>query len=275
MTSPEAGMPENTRGIGEKLRNAREGAGLSEAEAAARLRVPTHIVQALEREDWTKIGAPVFVRGHLRSYSRLLGLPSEEVSVTTVMPAARPSELVPRTYTPRVQWLAEQTARRLVYVVITAAIAVPVWLATQSRLDGNAEQTVSLDVGTAAQFSTPEGAQPDATAVPAQPLVASIAPMPPKREETAADPAGLSVTFSGESWVKITAPDGSLIEQALIPAGQQRDFTPGQVGKAVLGNAAQLSVRYRGQTLDLTPYVRANVVRFTVSSDGSLQPVER
>ncbi|TXH65111.1 MAG: helix-turn-helix domain-containing protein [Lysobacteraceae bacterium] len=272
MTSAHAGIPEAARGIGEKLRNAREGAGLSVTEAAARMHVPTHIVQALENEDWARIGAPVFVRGQLRSYSRLLGLPNEDVSVTTVMPAARPSELVPRTYTPRMQRMAEQTARRLVYVVITAAIAVPVWLATQSHLDGDAQQTVPLDAQSPSAAPSERISVAD---VQAQPLVASMTPMPQKREAEPPASSGLNVSFNGESWVKISAPDGSLIEQALIPAGQQRDFAPGQVGSAVLGNATALTVQYRGQTLDLTPYIRANVVRFTVSSDGSLQPVGR
>mgnify|MGYP003477329100 FL=1 len=85
----------------------------------------------------------------------------------------------------------------------------------------------------------------------------------------------LSVTFSGESWVRLSAPDGTVIEQALVQPGQQRVFKPGQIGKAVLGNAQAVSMQYRGQAMDLTPYIRANVVRFAVSSDGSLQPVDR
>jgi cytoskeleton protein RodZ len=40
----------------------------------------------------------------------------------------------------------------------------------------------------------------------------------------------------------------------------------------VLGNAAAVEVRTRGKTRDLAPYMRANVARFTVSSDGSLAP---
>ena len=85
----------------------------------------------------------------------------------------------------------------------------------------------------------------------------------------------LAISFSDESWVRVSAPDGSVVEQTLVPPGQQRVFAPGQIGKAVLGNAQAVSVRYRGQPVDLTPYIRANVVRFTVSSDGSLQPVDR
>ena len=43
--------------------------------------------------------------------------------------------------------------------------------------------------------------------------------------------------------------------------------------RLVLGNAAAVEVQQAGSTVDLTPYKRANVARFTVSSDGSLAPV--
>lgn len=281
MTSSETGMPDSARGIGERLRQARVRAGLTPSEVGSRLKMPTYAIEALEREDWARIGAPVFIRGQLRSYARLLGLPADAIVENLSTPAAKPAELVPRTFTPRMQRMAEQTGRRLVYVVITAAIAVPVWLATRSHLDA-AVDAVSLDTDVAlglpqegAASSAPAGnAQPTPAnqAAQAAPLVASITPPMPQRLDTSTD---LAVSFSGESWVRVSAPDGSIVEQALVQPGQQRVFKPGQVGKAVLGNAQAVSVQYRGQTMDLTPYVRANVVRFTVSSDGSLQPVDR
>ncbi len=278
MTSSETGMPESARGIGERLRQARIRTGLTPSEVGSQLKMPTYAIEALEREDWARIGAPVFIRGQLRSYARLLGLPADAIVESLSMPAAAPVELVPQTFTPRMQLVAEQTKMRLVYVVLTAAIAVPVWLATRSHLDGVVD-TVSLD--TEAPIALPQQGMsstpvtPDtgtATAAQAAPLVASITPPMPQR---AASNADLSVIFSGESWVRVSAPDGTVIEQALVPSGQQRVFKPGQIGKAVLGNAQAVSMQYRGQTLDLTPYIRANVVRFTVSSDGSLQPVDR
>lgn len=278
MTSSETGMPESARGIGERLRQARIRTGLTPSEVGSQLKMPTYAIEALEREDWARIGAPVFIRGQLRSYARLLGLPADAIVESLSMPTAAPVELVPQTFTPRMQRVAEQTKMRLVYVVLTAAIAVPVWLATRSHLDGVVD-TVSLD--TEAPIALPQQGMssgpvtPDtgtATAAQAAPLVASITPPMPQR---AASNADLSVTFSGESWVRVSAPDGTVIEQALVPSGQQRVFKPGQIGKAVLGNAQAVSMQYRGQTMDLTPYIRANVVRFTVSSDGSLQPVDR
>ncbi|MEQ1511716.1 MAG: RodZ domain-containing protein [Lysobacteraceae bacterium] len=271
-------MPDSARGIGERLRQARIRTGLTPSEIGSQLKMPTYAIEALEREDWGRIGAPVFVRGQLRSYARLLGLPADAIVESLSMPAAAPVELVPQTYTPRMQLVAEQTKMRLVYVVLTAAIAVPVWLATRSHLDG-AVDTVSLDAD--APTALPQKGAPAIAATPdvdtssaaqAAPLVASITPPMPQRAASSAD---LAVTFTGESWVRISAPDGTVIEQALVQPGQQRVFKAGQIGKAVLGNAQAVSMQYRGQAMDMTPYVRANVVRFTVSSDGSLQPADR
>lgn len=278
MTPSETGMPESARGIGERLRQARIRVGLTPSEVASRLKMPTSVIEALEREDWARLGAPVFIRGQLRSYARLLDLPADAMVESVSMPAAEPVVLVPQTYTPRMQRVAEQTRLRLVYVVLTAAIAVPVWLATRSHLDG-AVGTVSLDTDTSLALPQ-EGAssiatKPDAGIAPAgqaTPLVASMTPPIPQRAAAAGD---LSVSFSGESWVRVSAPDGTVIEQALVQPGQQRVFKPGQIGKAVLGNAQAVTMQYRGRAMDLTPYIRANVVRFTVSSDGSLQPVDR
>ena len=77
----------------------------------------------------------------------------------------------------------------------------------------------------------------------------------------------------GDSWVQIIGSDGSTIEKGLLKAGEERSFRNGQVGRVVLGNAAAVEVQQAGSTVDMTPYKRANVARFTVSSDGSLAPV--
>ena len=277
MTPSETGMPENARGIGERLLQPSNRAGLSPSDVASQLKMPTHVIESLEREDWVRLGAPVFIRGQIKSYARLLGLPADLIADNVSMPAAKPVDLVPRTFTPRMQRLVEQTARRLVYVVITATIAVPMWLATRSHLDGAAD-TVSLDAGTALPLQQQGGSSSVTTtsstapAAQATPLVASMTPPMPQRVASTAD---LTVSFSDESWVRVSAPDGTVIEQSLVQSGQQRVFKTDHLGRVVLGNAQAISVQYRGLVMDLTPYVRANVVRFTVSSDGSLQPIDR
>ena len=253
---------------GEQLRVAREAAGLAQADVAARLKMPLRVVRSLEEEDWSRLGAPVFVRGQLRSYARLLGIDAEPVVDAAEVAAVAPPELTPRTFTPPLQRLAEQVARRFVYVVMTAAIGIPVWLATRPQAELVAHDAAPLDVP-----ATQRGASPPAKAAPRErvddgprPLVASLASLPQRSA-----PA-LSLRFEGDSWFQVMAADGETIEQTLVRAGEKRSYDAGEVAAVVLGNAAAVEVRSRGQTRDLAPYMRANVARFTVSSDGSLAP---
>ena len=128
--------PEQSRlHAGDQLRVAREAMGLAQADVAARLKMPLRVVRSLEEEDWSRLGAPVFVRGQLRSYARLLGLDADPVVEAAEVAPVAPPVLTPRTFTPPLQRLAEQAARRFVYVVMTVAIAIPVWLATRPQAD--------------------------------------------------------------------------------------------------------------------------------------------
>ena len=61
------------RGIGARLRAAREKRGLTLLQAAERLHLDAGIVQALEAENFTALGADVYVRGHLRRYAEAVG----------------------------------------------------------------------------------------------------------------------------------------------------------------------------------------------------------
>lgn len=61
------------------LRRARSAVGFSVEDMAGRLNLDPKIVRYLENDDYDKLAAPTFVRGYLRGYARLLGLPPEPV----------------------------------------------------------------------------------------------------------------------------------------------------------------------------------------------------
>ena len=252
------------QGAGVRLREAREAAGLSQADVAARLKMPLRVVQSLEAEDWSRLGAPVFVRGQLRSYSRLLGLTTAPVVEASGVAEVEPPTLTPRTFTSPWQRFAEQAARRFVYIVMTVAIAIPVWLATRPHLETVARDAAPLDVP--ASNSNRVRAPASGASDDPHPLVASLAPLP------ARGAPALSLQFSGDSWIQVMDSDGRSLEQALLHAGDRRSYDAGDVAAVVLGNAAAVQVRNHGRRADLAPFLRANVARFTVSSDGSLAP---
>jgi cytoskeleton protein RodZ len=253
-------------GAGAALRQAREAAGMSIEQAASQLRMTVRAVANLEAEDWSSLGAPVFVRGQLRSYARLLGVDIEPFIEQTPVATVAPSTLVSHTHTPGYQRFAEQLGRRAIYVAITAAIAVPVWFGTRSHF-GNGELAVqSLDVPATTQSEVATSSQATHERTP---LVASIASLPTAPQSAAA----LTISFNGDSWVEILGPNDQVLERGLLTAGQQRSYKAGEVARVKLGNTNAVEVKRAGVAVDLEPFSRANVARFTLSSDGSLAPV--
>lgn len=272
-------------GCGARLRQAREAAGLTLEEVGQTLRMPVQVVKSLEAEQWGRLGAPVFVRGQLKSYARLLKVDLGEVLDQSRIGPVVPPQLVSHTHTPRARRIAESLGRRALYVGITAVLAVPVWFATRGHFDGTAPtpNTASLDVipaavpvaGSDAPATHPANtaAPAAAPATPSAPYLASLTPVPRPNAPAPAPAGALSLQFKGDSWVDIAAPDGSTVEKALVKSGETRTFSPGQVARMVLGNASAVEVQQAGTIVDLSPYQRANVARFTVSSDGSVAPV--
>ncbi|KRG42835.1 hypothetical protein ARC20_10470 [Stenotrophomonas panacihumi] len=283
---------EQEKGCGQYLREAREAAGLTVDQVATQLRMPVQVVRSLEQEDWQRLGAPVFVRGQLRSYARLLNVNLEPLLQQARLESIEPVKLVSHAHTPRGRRLLESFARRAVYVVITGVLVVPIWYAIRS-VPGESPRsnTASLDVvpGEAAAGSVASEQAADSAAAPGTspaattpatdapkpatqttPYIASLTPMP--RSATAPSGAGLSLHFTGESWIEILAPDGSVVDKGLVRAGEDRSYEAGRVGRVKLGNATAVEVQQGGSIVDVKPFQRANVARFAVSSDGSVVP---
>ena len=64
---------EQVRGIGARLRSAREKKALTVLQAAEKLHVDARLLQSLEAEEFSALGAGVYLRGHLRRYAELVG----------------------------------------------------------------------------------------------------------------------------------------------------------------------------------------------------------
>jgi cytoskeletal protein RodZ len=65
--------------FGERLRQARLGAGLSLREISARTKIREPLLDAIEREDFERLPAGLIGRGFLRAYAREVGLDPESV----------------------------------------------------------------------------------------------------------------------------------------------------------------------------------------------------
>lgn len=66
-------------GPGQRLKQARERAGLSISEIAGQLHLGEDLVVAMENNDHSKLPGPVFTKGYMRNYARLVNEPVDEV----------------------------------------------------------------------------------------------------------------------------------------------------------------------------------------------------
>ena len=84
---------------GSRLKAERERRGMSSQKAADELHLDGWIIDALEADDYPRIGPPVYVKGHLKRYAALLGLPATEIMdgyesrARTQAPAVQPSNV--------------------------------------------------------------------------------------------------------------------------------------------------------------------------------------
>src|SRR3546814_18786630 len=81
-----------------------------------------------------------------------------------------PTPLVSRTHTPRMQRIADPVGGRLVYIVITELIILPVWVATQSHMAGIQEAAPpdlpAAQLAASAARSKPASTEPSPVVAP-------------------------------------------------------------------------------------------------------------
>src|SRR5688572_844789 len=156
--------PGKPRSIGERLRAGRERSGLSVAAAAEKLHLDVKVIDALEADRFTELGASVYVRGHLRRYADFVGEPGAELVNSYSARDARPPP-PDLTQVPHAEHRADP--RRLVTPLVglgcAAVLLVAIWwvLAGSRSSKEDSASTLPTPVvqpGDAASANTASGA---------------------------------------------------------------------------------------------------------------------
>ncbi len=254
--------------IGLRFRHAREKAKLSQESVAQQLRLPVAVLEAIEREDWARLGAPIFVRSYVGSYARLLGLPA---TLADDVARGKPDpKLSPIGSDSPARGAFDRGVMNLAYLAMTVVIVGSVvMLALYFQGPQRSSEVLPLDPpaphASAEGAVEPESGQPGADS----PVMASMAP---SLASAATADRQITLNFRGPSWIDIVAQDGGLIERGVVAAGSKRKFAAGRPTRITLGDAAAVDVSVAGIALDLGPYRDANIARFAVSSEGKIVP---
>jgi cytoskeletal protein RodZ len=220
--------------IGTKLRSARIDRSLSLEETAWRTRIRPELLRALELEDWASIGHHSFVRTHLSSYARFLGIdPQEVVAEFEAGSEPGPSSLeeldrqVKRSRKPpRAKWL----------IAAVASGAVLIGIAVAGYLGGQAER--------------PAAEQPLGVSAPVESLVPSDGPSQVPSDGPSQVPAALArvqlhVEAVADTQVAILV-DGEEIFEGVLAAGTARTFRARRMIEILAADAGSILLTHNG-----------------------------
>ncbi len=262
----EAPMP----ALGDRFRTAREARGLTLSDVADHIRIRSVYLAALEEEKWSVIGAPVYIRGFMRTYARFLGLdPSEAVAdfntaTGTAPPTAaeipQPGAVAQGPSAPSqslrpLLWIAGAVAVVLLALVVYLAVApspvpTPPVAAPAASLSPGASALPST-LPLAAAPGVPAAAPlpcPSATLPAAPALAASAGPAatstPCAPISALGDSHVLTIHLTAVCWLRVTV-DGSVSIEGTFPAGTTKTFH-GNSAVVLVGNAGGVQIAVDG-----------------------------
>jgi len=274
----EASGGENVRGIGARLRAARERRGLTVLQAAEKLHADPRVLEALEAEDFALLGADVYVRGHLRRYAEAVGESPEalqDLYVDSIRPAFPDLTRIPRGDSGHRS--SPLMLAALLAVVGLALVGSLWWFLSlpNERARPLTEALPASAAGTAraAPGPAPSGSGISGTTGGARAVQSGGAP--PARDAGSAVPtsstaqAQLDLKFSAISWVEISDADGRRLLEGLFAAGSARAVSGSAPLRVVLGNAPAVALELNGQPVTLSGLVRRNGTAYlTIDRDG-------
>lgn len=270
-------------GLGARLRQARQAQNLATADVARQLKLYVRQVEALEAGRFHDLPGPVFVRGFIRNYARLLKLDAEELLQAAAgslpqsesRPETPPSQDIPFPSAPARRW--PFFAVGVAGVVLLLAIydlflgEEPRTVATGRAPEAPAPKAQQPETpGPSPQSelaATPRAGDPTGPAAVSAPIArhapAATPPAAPQEKESAGSPEKREVrlVFDEESWVEIRDRNDTPIFSQLNAAGTERRVSGLPPLSIIVGNAQGVRMTYGGRPVDLGLHTKMDVAR--------------
>ena len=220
--------------LGERLRLARERAGLSIDDIAVRTKIQGSLLEAIERDDFEHVPGGLFVRGFLRAYAREVGLEPEAV-VADYLDHYEPEPLA-----------SEDTVRPHADAGQDVILAQPDFQGFSWRKVWPAIGVAAIIVGVFVTFGS--GTR-NAPVVEAQAVGTSgtTEPVPAAASAAPTQPLTLDMRAKRDVWVAATG-DGTRVMYRILKAGEQTTITARGEITARVGDADALVYSINGVT---------------------------
>ncbi|HEY1891533.1 MAG TPA: RodZ domain-containing protein [Steroidobacteraceae bacterium] len=268
-----------SEGIGARLRSARERSRLTILQAAERLHLDPDILEALEANDFAALGAPVYVKGHLRHYAELVG-ESPEALIELYSQGTR---VPPPDLTRFPKPVVDDTGRLLapaVIVVIGFAVAGTVWwglslshrhwlIAASGPVPITVPEAMPLEPDQPVKL-TPGGGTPALESRSNAGQATGVAALPVHGEIEAI------FVYSNDSWTEVYDATGRRLLYGLSVGHATRRLEGVPPLSVLLGDANDVTIKVGGRPESFAPFVRANnTAWFLIAADGRMLAAPR
>jgi len=281
---------------GLKLKAERERRGLSAQKAADELHLDRWVIDALEADDYQRIGPTVYAKGHLKKYAALLGLPATEILAG--FESRAPSRAAPAAAGPSMLLSSSEdspSSGQLSPLQIAACVAVALalgvlwWRPWHARVKVQSTPPVAAARAVPANNPVESGIVPAATASPAmardssaaagaaplgvaaEPAIANAAdaPVPPP---PGSGRARLRLSFSADSWVDIHDASGKRTFAGNGLANSVKTISGLAPLRVYLGVGSGVQLEINDRAVAIGPqFFAGDVARFEAGADGVLR----
>jgi len=268
--------------VGQQLRVAREARGLSVADVSKAIKLGPRQVVAIEADDWPSLPCTTIIRGFVRNYARLLELnpdllmsaldnlkmpeaPELELSVGSPVNIPQEGKVDRREYVRVLSGLIVLVLAVLAYFflpqdVLNSALSA-LKAATQSH--DVASDRVGVSGSDAARSSDVAVASPATSVLPEGSAALPLQSAPVSASAPASANA-LQFSFAQPSWVEVRDRSGQIIFSQLSQADSQREIEGQPPFALVIGNASNVTLKYKGKPVDLSLRSKDDVARLTL-----------
>ena len=268
---------------GKMLSIGREKQGLSIKEIASRMKLQPEIITALESEDRDSLPAPIYVRGYIRSYARILKLDEEYLISLYNTNAGKAPELLPEVKHTQIR-SSDKPVKVTTYMVSFGLVLLLLaWWQSHYVINNKTDRDSTYDVnvytdhGGALNYDYEIIIHPDTpfinqidydeNGMPVQ--ATSMAEVQTDTMELTGTEASITdhliLIIEKDSWIDISNADNQKVYLGTAKAGETINLDGKAPFKVVLGYAPGVKVSFNGKPFDTGPFTDAGVARFVLS----------
>jgi cytoskeleton protein RodZ len=283
---------------GVKLKAERERRGLSAQKAADEMHLDRWVIEALETDDYQRIGPTVYAKGHLKKYAALLGLPAAEILAG--FESRAPSRAAPAAAGPSMLLSSRDDApssglsplQIAACVAVALALGVLWWRPWHTRAKVQSAPVAAAAAANAVPSDKPieSGVVSSATASPAMvrdssapvgaaaPVASAADPAVANGADAPAPPlpgagrARLRLSFSADSWVDVHDASGKRTFAGNGLANSVKTISGLAPLRVYLGVGSGVQLEINDRAVAIGPqFFAGDVARFEAGADGVLR----